>query len=267
MFAGSWGATVHFAILGSLEVRSSEARIAINAPKQRAVLATLLLSVNSEVGVDRLAKYVWDGRPPSALQTTLQSYIYRLRQRLRVLPGVQLETGPSSYTLCVDPAETDVWYFRQRVNEAHTQVHNGQLRAAAAQLRAATAVWRGAALAGVPGDSFRQEAQFLEDERVAAYEDLFGIEMAVGEHRKIVPELLKVASAYEYHEPLKALLMQALYLSGRQAEALHVYAGVRRRLRADLGIEPGPELQGLQQAILEQAPAERFARPPSRGRR
>jgi DNA-binding SARP family transcriptional activator len=254
---------LHFHILGSLEVRSSGVRVVINAPKQRAVLATLLLNVNTEVGVDRLGEYVWDGRPPVAVQTTLQSYIYRLRQRLRCLPGVGLETGSSSYTLRVDPQETDVWFFRQHVSRAHEKTRDGALSDAVGDLREALSVWRGKALAGVSGEYFTQEAQFLEDERIAAHEELFNAEITLGKHRKVVPELQKVASRYQYHETLKAQLMLALYLSGRQVEALQVYALIRRKLRDDLGIEPGPDLQKLHRAILDQVPATNIVLPAS----
>ncbi|WP_344086139.1 AfsR/SARP family transcriptional regulator [Luedemannella helvata] len=245
---------MNFAILGSLEVRESGNRIPITAPKQRAVLVTLLLDVNNEVPVERLIRYVWDGQPPAAAQTTLQSYIYRLRQLLKPVSGVGLETSSASYLLHVDPAQTDVWSFKQGVAEAAGLNANGELRESVRSLRAALALWRGTALVGVPGKSIQQEARLLEDERIAAYEDLFSTEILLGNHRTIVPELRKVVSRYQYHETLRAQLMVALYRAGRQAEALQVYAVIRRKLREDLGIDPGPELQELHKSILEQVP-------------
>lgn len=245
---------MYFAILGSLDVRAAGARILITAPKQRAVLVTLLLDANNEVPVDRLARYAWDGHPPAAAQTTLQSYIYRLRQLLRPMTGVELQTSSASYTLQVDPSETDVLSFKQGVAEARDQALSGNLQDSVRGLRRALALWRGSALVGVPGRLIQQEARFLEDERIAAYEDLFSAEIALGNHRKIVPELRKLVSLHQFHEMLGAQLMLALYRSGRQAEALQVYRLIRHNLRDDLGIEPGAELQHLHRAILEQAP-------------
>jgi DNA-binding SARP family transcriptional activator len=246
---------MYFGVLGSLEVNASGERILITAPKQRAVLVSLLLNANTDVPVDRLTVYVWDGQPPTAAQTTLQSYIYRLRQLLRPMAGVELQTSAASYMLQVDPSETDIWSFKQRVCEARDQILSGNLHESVRSLRKALALWRGSALAGIPGKLIQQEARFLEDERIAAYEDLFSAEIALGNHRKIVPELKKIMSVHQFHEMLGAQLMLALYRSGRQAEALQVYTVIRRRLRDDLGIEPGPELQNLHKAILEQVPS------------
>jgi DNA-binding SARP family transcriptional activator len=253
---------MYFSILGSLEVNAAGGRIMITAPKQRAVLVTLVLEANNDVPVDRLTQYVWDGAPPVAAQTTLQSYIYRLRQLLRRMPDVEILTSSAGYVLHVDPAATDVWSFRQRVSDARDSALGGDLTGSVRGLRQALALWRGSALAGIPGRLIQREARFLEDERIAAYEDLFSAEMARGNHRTLVPELRKMVSLHPFHETLRAQLMLALYQSGRQAEALHVFASARRKLREDLGIEPGPELQALHKAVLQQVPAAAIV-PPS----
>jgi DNA-binding SARP family transcriptional activator len=246
---------MHFSILGSLEVSAAGERITITAPKQRAVLVTLLLEANNDVPVDRLAQYVWDGGPPAAAQTTLQSYIYRLRRLLCRMPDAEILTSSVGYVLQVDPAATDVWSFRQRVIDARDRAVGGDLAHSVRGLREALALWRGNALAGMPGRLIQREARFLEDERIAAYEDLFNAELALGNHRTLIPELRKMVSLHPFHETLRAQLMLALYQSGRQAEALHVFAAARRKLREDLGIEPGPELQALHKAVLQQVPA------------
>ena len=115
---------MHFLILGNLKVENLGKRISITAPKQRAVLAALLLQANNEVQIERLIRFVWDGRPPVTAQTTLQSYIYRLRQLLRPLAGVELKTSTDSYMLSVDYAETDLWYFRQQVDTARAMARS-----------------------------------------------------------------------------------------------------------------------------------------------
>jgi DNA-binding SARP family transcriptional activator len=245
---------MHFYILGSLDVMRNDQRIRISAPKQRAVLAALLLNANNEVPVDRIARYVWDGHPPVTAQTTIQSYIYRLRQLLRPLPGTELRTSTDSYLLSVDPAGIDLRHFRHLASEAREKAELGDARGAVAGLRQAIAIWRGNALAGIPGETIRQEARLLEGERVTAYEDLFSSELAQGNYRQIIPELQKAVSGDPFHEALRAQLMLAFYASGRQAEALQQYAIIRKRLREDLGIEPGREIQDLHRAILAQEP-------------
>jgi len=249
---------MQFCILGSLEVRGPEGRIQITAPKQRAVLAALLLGANNEVPVGHLVRYVWDGRPPATAQTTLQSYIYRLRQILRPLPDVRLGTNIDSYMLEVDEAETDLCAFRGHVQRARAAAAGADWAEAAAHLREALAVWRGASLAGVPGEAIRQEGRVVDGERIAAYEELFGIEIHLGNTRQIVPGLQKIAAAYPLHEAFHGQLMLALYASGRQAEALQSFAAIRRRLSEGLGIEPGAALQQLHRAILRQVPADQL---------
>src|SRR6266699_5933129 len=116
---------MYFFILGSLEVMLSGQRIPITAPKQRAVLTPLLLDANNEVPIDRLTRFVWDGRPPTTAQTTIQSYVYRLRQLLRPLAGVELKTSTDSYLLNVDPPDIDLWHFRNLVNDSRKRAQLG----------------------------------------------------------------------------------------------------------------------------------------------
>jgi DNA-binding SARP family transcriptional activator len=252
---------MHFLILGNLKVENSGKRMSITAPKQRAVLAALLLHANNEVQMERLIRFVWDGRPPVTAQTTLQSYIYRLRQLLRPLPGVELKTSTDSYMLSVDYADTDLWYFRQQVDAARKMARCGDKADAAQTFRCALDVWRGNAFAGIPGKTVQQEARVLEGERIAAYEELFSAELDLGRHRQIIPELNKVVSVYHLHELFRAQLMLALYASGRQVEALQNYAIMRRRLSENFGIEPGQELQELHESILKQVPATQLGNP------
>lgn len=252
---------MHFLILGNLKVENLGKRISITAPKQRAVLAALLLQANNEVQIERLIRFVWDGRPPVTAQTTLQSYIYRLRQLLRPLAGVELKTSTDSYMLSVDYAETDLWYFRQQVDTARAMARSDDKADAARTFRSALDVWRGSAFAGIPGETVQQEARVLEGERIAAYEELFSAELDLGRHRQIIPELHKAVSVYHLHEIFRAQLMLALYASGRQAEALQNYAIMRRRLSENFGIEPGQELQELQKSILRQVPAAELSNP------
>lgn len=248
---------LHFAILGSLEIRTADQNIRITAPKQRAVLAALLLNPNHDVTTDQLIRYTWDHRPPATAQTTIQSYIYRLRQLLKPIPDVTLQTNIDSYALHADPDTIDLHHFHQHICDAGVHAETGELQAAATNLRRALGLWRGNALTGIPGDTITQQATILNNERITAYEELFDTEITLGHARSIISELHKTVANHPYHELFRAQLMHALYASGRQTEALQHYAHFRRRLRDTLGIEPGAELQHLHRAVLNHtAPAD-----------
>jgi len=247
---------LQFRILGSLEVRNAGKKLIVTAPKQQAVLVSLVLGANEFVSIDSLADYVWDGRPPAAYRTTLQAYVYRLRRLFERSPGVELSTGIAGYMLEVNPVAIDLPVFRQKVQLARELVKCREIDRATRELRDALSVWRGNALSGVPGELLQQEARFLESERLAAYEELLSLEISLGNHRRIIPELSKLVISHPLRETLAAQLMLALYRSGMQAEALQSYAAARSRLREELGIEPGAELQELHKGVLSRLPAE-----------
>jgi DNA-binding SARP family transcriptional activator len=245
---------MQFLILGALEVRDGGRLIHITAPKVRAVLAALLLNVNGFVAVDHLAEYVWDGPAPEGYRATLRTYVYRLRQHLAGLPAVALNTDTAGYRLQVGSDSVDATRFRALVGRAREMVRAGDLECAATELRQALAICRGRTLANLRGELLQQEAQFIDRERLAAYEEHISIEIALGNHRQVIPELAKLVVAHPFREVLTAQLMVALYRSGQQVEALQRYALTRHRLRKELGIEPGAELQMLQHAILGRTP-------------
>jgi tetratricopeptide (TPR) repeat protein len=173
--------------------------------------------------------------------------------------SVEIRTVNDCYVLIIDPAEIDLWEFRRLVTRARHQAGDGRLAASVSSLRQALELWRGNALAGVPGALVRREAELLEAEQIAAYEELFSAEIRLGDHRRVVPELQKIVSTNPFHESLRALLMYALYASGRQVEALQQFAQFRQWLRRDQGIDPGQELRDLHLSILAQRPPELIA--------
>jgi DNA-binding SARP family transcriptional activator len=209
---------------------------------------------------------VWGGKPPIAARTTLHSYIYRLRRLLIPIPDAELLTYSSGYALRVDPQQIDLGAFRAKVAAARIRSRAGDTAGAIAGFRDALALWRGRALAGIPGDYLGQEARLLEGERLAAADELYAGEIALGNHRDIVPDLQKLTAAYPFHEGLQAQLILALYRAGRQAEALQTYSLIRRRLRDELGIEPGHELRALHRSVLGQVPAGEIELPQPAGR-
>ena len=238
--------TLEFLILGPLEVRRGDGAVNVGSSKQRALLGALLLHPNETVSTTRLADAIWGDRPPATAEKLVQGYVHALRKRLG--DGV-LETQAPGYRLNVAPRSLDLAEFEQLVDKARTAPRRrpSQLR------RRALALWRGAALADVVIEGAdRNMVARLNDLRLAAQIDHIDAELALGRHASVVGELETLTAANPYQERLAAQLMLALYRSGRQAEALESYRGLRRRLDEELGLQPSQELRDLEAAILRQ---------------
>ena len=241
-----------FRILGPLEAVGESGTLPLGAAKQRAVLAVLLLHANRVVSRDRLVDAVWDADPPETATTALQVYVSGLR---KVLGAERLVTRAPGYLLAVEPGSTDIERVEALAAEAHGLLSAGDAGAARERLVAALATWRGEPLADLDAAAFVvAERQRLEELRLALLEDRVEADFALGRHAEVVPELSALVREEPLRERLRAQLMLALYRSGRQAEALDVYASGRRLLSAELGLEPGEALQRLQRAILAQDP-------------
>jgi DNA-binding SARP family transcriptional activator len=241
---------VEFRILGPLEVWHEGRRLSAGGAKQRAVLAMLLLHVGEVVSRDRLVAAVWREAPPATATAALQNLVSQLRRTL----GLQdvLLTRPPGYVLELEPEQLDLDRFRRLVRQAR----DAPAGAAAGALREALALWRGPALADFEEQPFaRVEVMRLQEERVAAHEALADRELELGHHAQLVGELETLAAMHPLRERLREQLMLALYRSGRQVEALEVYADARRELVEALGIEPAEGLRRLHRAVLEQDPA------------
>jgi DNA-binding SARP family transcriptional activator len=251
-----------FRLLGPLEVSEQHRAIALGGLKQRSLLAVLLLRANEIVATDRLIADVWGESPPATVAKSIHAYVSRLR---RELGADRLTTRPPGYVLHVGPDELDLAVFLRLRGEAR-RAEPGR---AADKLRAALGLWRGPPLADLAYEPFAQtEIMRLEELRLATLEERVEADLACGLHADLVGELESLAAAHPLRERLRAQLMLALYRSGRQAEALHVYRAARRELADELGLEPGEELRRLEHAILAQdpelgaAPAPRRATPP-----
>jgi predicted ATPase/DNA-binding SARP family transcriptional activator len=231
------GTRFEFRLLGPLEVESDGAVLPVGGPRQRALLAFLLLHANEVVRRERLIDALWGEQPPARAQNALQVAVHGLR---RVLGPERVETVGDGYRLHVEPDELDL----ARVQEL--------LRHSPA---AALELWRGPVLAGVEAPFAAAEAARLEQLRLTAVEARIEAELARGDHALLVPELEALIAEHPYRERLRGHLMLALYRLGRQAEALDAYQAARRLLVDQLGIEPGPDLQELERAILRQDPA------------
>jgi DNA-binding SARP family transcriptional activator len=241
---------MEFRILGPLEVRRDDQAVPIVGAKERALLAVLLLHGNEPVTTDRLVDQLWGEQPPSTARKSLQVRIAALR---RVLPEGALVTHGGSYAIKVERDQLDLLRFEQLLAEGRRQLADGDADAAAATLRAALELWRGPPLSDFAYESFAEPAiARLEELRLAALELRLDSELATGHHGELIGELKELVAEHPLRERLRAQLMLALYRTGRQAEALEVYRRTREALTRELGIEPGPELQELQRAILRQ---------------
>jgi predicted ATPase/DNA-binding SARP family transcriptional activator len=241
---------VEFRLLGSLDVRAGVGEVDLPEGRARALLGLLVLNANTPVGADRIVEELWAGGSPDGAQQTVQVYVSRLRRAF----GADLITRePAGYRLNVDPASLDVTRFEELATAGREELKQGDPAAALEHLRAALALWRGPALADFAYDRFAQaEIARLEELRIAAVEDRIEAELALGLHAEVIAELEALITRYPLRERLRGQLMLALYRSGRQAEALEAYREARSYLIEELGLEPGPSLQRLQQQILGQ---------------
>jgi DNA-binding SARP family transcriptional activator/ABC-type transport system substrate-binding protein len=243
---------MEFRLLGPLELIRDGAVVPLAGEKQRALLAVLLVHANEPVSRDLLLEELWAGRPGAGHSLEIQ--ISRLRKTLQ--PDDLLHTRAGGYTLKIAPEQLDSHRF-ERLLEAGRQANMaGRPEKAAATLGRALSLWRGAALGDIGYEgSTRVAAERLEELRLVAIEEQTEARLALGEHSALVPELDSLTAKHPLRERFRAQLMLALYRSGRQAEALRVFADLRRRLVAELGLEPAPALQQLEQAILRQDPS------------
>ena len=245
---------MQFAILGPLEVSVAGRTVALGGVKPRALLTLLVLNANQPVSAERLALALWGDDAPSRAVNTVQVYVSRLRKALG--DPEALTTTPAGYRLRVSPGSLDAERFEQRVADGRGALAAGRCEEAAAVLHEALELWRGSPLAEVASLPFAQtEITRLEEQRLGALELRVEADLAAGRHAELIPELQQVTIEHPWRERLHGQLMLALYRGGRQADALESYRNAREKLSEELGIEPGPELHDLHQAILVHDPA------------
>ncbi|HEV7162247.1 MAG TPA: BTAD domain-containing putative transcriptional regulator, partial [Solirubrobacteraceae bacterium] len=218
------------------------------AGAQRSLLALLLLSANEVVSADRLIDELWGEEAPVSGRTALQVRVSQLRKALGHAGG-RIATRTPGYLLRVDRDELDLYRFERLVSDAE----KAEPAEAAAKLREALGLWRGAPLVDLAYESFAQPAiRRLEEMRLAAYEKRIEADLELGREADLVGELETLVDEHPSRERLHAQLMLALYRCGRQADALAAYQSARRVLVEQLAIEPGAPLRQLEQAILRQ---------------
>ncbi|WP_433327773.1 BTAD domain-containing putative transcriptional regulator [Spirillospora sp. CA-294931] len=244
---------MRFGVLGPLEVGTDDGRpVVVPELKVRVFLAALLVRAGRRVSYDRLIDDLWPSDAPGKPVNALRVKASQLRRVLREAepdgPEIIMSSA-SGYVLDVERDAVDARRFEAEVARA-AEVDDPRGRAAI--LAGALALWRGPAFAGFEDEEFvRPAVARLEESRLAALEDLARARLALGEHAALVGELGDLVQEHPLRERFRGALMLALYRSGRQNEALSCYRELRERLREELGLDPGPELAALHQAILE----------------
>src|ERR1700722_19589924 len=246
--------TVEYRILGPVTAIDEGRDVDLGGLRERVLLARLLLSANRVVPADTLAHDLWSGEPPQHSAATLRVYVSRLRRALGQAAQA-LITAPPGYQLRVGADELDASRFTSLVTSALSYAAAGDPQAAAAGLRTALGLWHGEALADMADLPFaRAEVARLDEARLAATESRVEADLGCGRHAELAAELDGLVADHPLRERLSAQRMLALYRCGRQADALSAYEELREHLAGELGIDPSPQLQRLQLAVLRQDP-------------
>jgi DNA-binding SARP family transcriptional activator/CheY-like chemotaxis protein len=252
--------TLEYRLLGRVEVCRGGTPVDAGGPKQRAVLASLLLRAGRVVSVDQLIDDLWPHDPPARAAATVQVFVSQLRRALepdrsRGETATVLVTASPGYLIQVGPDTVDADVFAGLVARGHAALAGQEPERAAELLLRAEEMWRGPALADVPATPFVQAAVArLAELRLGAAEDRIEAELALGRHTALVADLEQRVHRHPMRERLRAQLMLALYRCGRQVEALAAYRAARRLLHDELGVEPGDRLRALERAVLRQDP-------------
>lgn len=247
-------------LLGPFSAHLGHLAVTPSAAKQRQILALLALNAGRVVTVTTLTEELWGDYPPRSSATTLQTYVLQLRNRLAAAARGQdarqlISTAHSGYLLDAQSCRTDVEEFERLARAGRGAAETGDQASASELLGRALALWRGPALVDVRvGRVLELEAAALNEGRLGVLERRIEADLALRRHADMLGELTVLVARNPMNENFCALLMTALYRSGHVARALEAFQRLRAVLRDELGVEPGPRLQRLQQAILSGDP-------------
>lgn len=242
---------MEFLILGPIEVRDGDRALGLGGPRQRLVLAHLVLQANRVISTDRLIELTWGDESPDAARQALFAYVSRLR---KLLGAGRIVARPPGYALVAAGSEVDALRFADLVEQARGFA--GDPTAASALLGQALDLWRGPALSDLADHAqLRADIGRLEELRLGALADRIQLQIELGDLREAVPALERLVIEHPLRERLWGQLVLALYRSGRQADALAAYQRSREILRQELGVDPSPELRQLHEQVLRQDPA------------
>jgi DNA-binding SARP family transcriptional activator/tetratricopeptide (TPR) repeat protein len=257
---------MQFRLLGPVEVRARDVLFPVGGPRERRSLVALLLNANRVVTVDRIVEVLWGEAPPPTAATQIRNTMTTLRGKLAAAnegPAPVVRSG-AGFLIRIDEDQLDVQTFERHVRQARQLTEQGQPASAAAELHLALQVWRGPALGGLGAPALDVEARGLEERRLSCVERRIELELSVGQSQDVVGELATLTHEYPLRERLAELQVLALFGAGRRQDALAAVAAARARLAEEAGLDPGPELVRLQQAILRGEDV--LARPPERVR-
>lgn len=242
---------MRFGLLGAMQLtRTDGSELVLRAPKERAVLAALLVSARQIVPAATLIDIVWDDRPPATARAALHNLVMRLRTAFGSEAGL-LRTRPPGYALDVPDQSIDVRQFRALYNAGAVHWRDRHWETAAAVLRAALDLWRGKPLQDVPARWLvEQEGVRLQEEWLQATYRRIEADMELGRLDDVVGELRLLTAGHDHREQFAGQLMTAYHRLGRTADALAVFRRLRTALATDLGIEPSASLQNLHRQVL-----------------
>ncbi|WP_328538213.1 AfsR/SARP family transcriptional regulator [Streptomyces sp. NBC_00344] len=241
------GTGLGFSVLGPVRAWRDGEPLPSGSPQQRALLAALLMRDGRTATAGELIDGIWGEESPSQALAAVRTYASRLRKVLG--PGV-LVSESGGYAIRIGSDTVDVNLAQQLAVSAEKAAASGDRARARELIDEALRVWDGEPLANVPGPYAETQRARLEEWKLQLVESRLDMDLEVGAHAEAVSELTALTAAHPLRERLRELLMLALYRSGRQAEALAVYADTRRLLADELGVDPRPELSRLQQRIL-----------------
>jgi DNA-binding SARP family transcriptional activator/streptogramin lyase len=245
-------AGLSFSLLGPLEARVDGEVLALGGARQRSLLALLLVHANEAVSRERLIDGVWGAERPTTIGAALNVHLSKIR---KLLSGTEasLVTELHGYVLRIDPERLDLHCFERLARDGREALVAGHPEEAVATLDRALALWRGPPLVELDLDaSVGATLGRFSELRLSAVEDRFEAGLLAGRHAELTAELEEFVREHPLRERARAGLMVALYRGGRQAEALQSYRDARLLLAEELGLDPGPELQRLERAILVQ---------------
>ncbi|WP_051804037.1 AfsR/SARP family transcriptional regulator [Streptomyces sp. NRRL S-474] len=248
------GGPLRFAVLGPLRAWRGDVRLDLGPVRQQALLTALLLRPGTTVSRQQLLDGVWGPEPPGTGAKVIPVYVHQLRRRLeleaRSTAGSVIVTDRGGYRFDARSVRTDLARLREIVEEAHSARDSGDLAAAVSAWTAALDLFHGEPLSALPGPFAEAERLRLSEYRLVLARDKVECQLWLGRHAEVVAELFALSATHPHNESVAALLMRALYAAGRQADALSVFAKVRRRLVEEQGTEPGGELRRVHEAVL-----------------
>ncbi|MFJ3233515.1 AfsR/SARP family transcriptional regulator [Streptomyces sp. NPDC086787] len=241
-----------FDVLGPLRVSAAGLPVAVRGSRQRTILSVLLLHANRIVSVDKLVEAVWQGSPPATARTQIAICIAALRKAFKAEGEADevIRTAHPGYRLSTDGHRLDLLDFEALTTRAAEEARTGNTADAADGYRRALGLWQGPVLPGVHGREVEDAAARLEERRRLVYDEFALLQLELGKHQELIPQLTALVREHPLREHSRRALMLAQYRAGLRAEALETFREGRRHSIDELGLEPGPALHELHQAIL-----------------